>query len=94
MTLGHILTRRSRPAVRQHTCDGRVDVQDGFLLTQDGRPLVDDPQRHGLLHAALLGQVGLQQVNAGLPLAVEHFLHCEAVTQREGDGWGQSTCTG
>lgn len=56
------------------TRDWSLDVQDGFLLAKDGGALADDSQGHGLLNAALLGQVCLEQVHAGLPFAVKHFL--------------------
>lgn len=68
------------------TCDWSLDVQDGLLLSQDGGALVYDPQSHSFLHATFLGEVGLQEVDAGLPFTVEHLLHGETVAQGEGDG--------
>ena len=70
------------------TCDRGLDVQHGLLLAQDGGPLGDDAQGDGLLHAALLGEVGLKEVHPGLPLQVEHLLHRQPVAQGEGDRWG------
>ena len=70
---------------RFSTCDWCLDVQYSFLLTQDSCSLIDDSKCHGLLDAALLGEVGLQEIHAGFPFTVEHFLQCKAVAQGEGD---------
>lgn len=89
--MSHLVTTLT--SNRFNTCDRCLDVQYGFLLTQDTCSLADDSKRHSLLHTALLGEVGLQEIHTGLPFAVKHFLHRKAVAQGEGDSWGQSTGT-
>lgn len=70
------------------TCHRSVDVQQVFLRAQNGSALGDEPQRHCLLHAALLGQVALQHVHLGLPIAVKHLLGRQPVAGGERDGCG------
>lgn len=67
------------------TCDWCLDVQYGFLLTQDRCSLIYDSQSDSFLYSALLSQVGLEEIHARFPFAVEHFLHCKAVAQGERD---------
>lgn len=70
------------------TCHRSVDVQQVLLRAQNGSALGDEPQRHRLLHAALLGQVALQHVHLGLPIAVKDLLGRQPVAGGERDGCG------
>lgn len=67
------------------TCNRGLDVQHGFLLPEDGGPLIYDAQGDRLLHTAFFCEVSLQQVNTRLPLAVKHLPHTQPVAQRERD---------
>lgn len=75
---------RSYPVIP--TCHGSVDVQQVLLSTQDGGALPDKSQRHRLLHAALLSEVGLQHVHFGLPIGVEHLFRRQPMAGGERDG--------
>lgn len=80
----HCHGNRSYPVIP--TCHGSVDVQQVLLSAQDGGALPNKSQRHRLLHAALLCEVGLQHVHFGLPISVEHLLRRQPVAGGERDG--------